>query len=119
MVSWREREALNEARFRNQNEWIETASTSFGADLLTSFVCECGDGTCMQTIELTRAEYESVRSGSTRFAVVLNHENPEAEEVISECPRFAVIDKVQGWGLRIARDTDPRSDSDHHATKPS
>ncbi len=119
MVSWREREARNEARFREQNEWIETASERFGADPMTAYICECGDADCTQTIELTRAEYESVRSASTHFAVVLNHENPESEEVVSEGPRFSVIDKIEGWGLRIARDTDARSASSGRSGRPS
>ena len=48
---------------------------------------------------------------SNRFAIALNHENPECEVVISECERYAVVDKIAGWGLRIARETDPRSSS--------
>ena len=119
MMSWREREARNESRFRDQNEWIETASERFGADPLTSFVCECGDATCTQTIELTRAEYEAVRSASTYFAVVPNHENPESEQVVSEGSRFSVIDKIEGWNLRIARETDARSGSDARSERPS
>lgn len=109
MVSWREREARNEVRFRTQNEWIEAANESFGTRALHSFICECGDGDCVETIDLTRDEYELVRSTSNRFAVVLNHENPESEQVFSECSRFAAIDKIEGWGLRLSRATDPRS----------
>jgi hypothetical protein len=110
MVTWREREARNEAGFRDQNEWIGATSDSFGAEpSVETFVCECGDGDCTETIQLTRAEYESVRATSTHFAVAPNHENPESEGVVSECARFAVVDKVEGWGLRIARATDPRS----------
>jgi hypothetical protein len=119
MVSWREREARNEARFRDQNEWIEAASESFGAAPLASessgavplmtFVCECGDGNCTQTIELTKAEYESVRSIANRFAIAPNHENPEAEVVVSECSRFAEVDKIEGCALSVALETDPRS----------
>ena len=109
MVSWREREARNEARFRTQNEWVISAGAS--EDGLLAFVCECGDGECGRTIELTAGEYEFVRATSNRFAVALNHENPESEVVISECLRFAVVDKVEGWGLRISRETDPRSSS--------
>jgi hypothetical protein len=107
MVSWREREARNEARFRTQNEWVAPVA----GDSLCAFVCECGDGECRQTIQLTTAEYESVRATSNRFVVALNHENPECEIVVSECARFAVIDKIEGWGLRISRETDPRSSS--------
>jgi hypothetical protein len=118
MMSWREREACNEARFRDQNEWISAASESFGSTL-TTFVCECGDGDCHQPIELNEVEYASVRSGSTRFAIALNHENPESEQVRSECPRFAVIEKIEGCALRIARATDPRSGPGRASRRPS
>lgn len=119
MTTWREREASNEARFRDQNEWTESAGEHFGADPLTSFVCECGDAGCTQTIELTRAEYESVRSASTHFAVVPNHENPESERVVREGLRFSVIDKIEGCSLRIARATDARSSSNGRSGRPS
>jgi hypothetical protein len=109
VVSWREREARNEARFRTQNEWVETAGAA--PTMLLAFVCECGDGECGRTIKLTTAEYEFVRATSNRFAIALNHENPESEIVIEECERFAVVDKIEGWGLRISRETDPRSSS--------
>lgn len=109
MVTWREREALNEARFRLQNEWISRTTESYGGHQSTdTFVCECGDGHCAQAIELTPVEYESVRSVSTHFAVARDHENPECEGVVRECARFAVVDKLEGWGLRISRATDPR-----------
>lgn len=108
MTTWREREARNEARFRDQNEWIEAMSASFGPNPLMAFVCECGDAACTQTINLSRDEYEAVRGTSNRFVMVLNHENPEGEQVVSEGPSHAVVDKIEGWGLRIARETDPR-----------
>jgi hypothetical protein len=110
MLSWREREARNETDARARNEWIDGASQSFGAHAATeTFVCECGDASCNCMIELSKAEYESVRAVSNRFAIAVNHENPEAEVVISEGRRFAVVDKIEGWGLRIARATDPRA----------
>jgi hypothetical protein len=109
MVSWREREARNEARFRTQNEWVETAGVPLSE--LLAFVCECGDNECGRSISLTVPEYKYVRATSNRFAIALNHENPECELVISECERFAVVDKIEGWGLRISRETDPRSSS--------
>jgi hypothetical protein len=107
VVTWREREARNEARFRTQNEWVATAGAA--PEKLIFFVCECGDGECGRSISLTTPEYEFVRATSNRFAIAVNHENPECEVVISECERFAAVDKIEGWGLRISRETDPRS----------
>ncbi len=117
VVTWREREARNEARFRTQNEWVETAGVA--PELLLAFVCECGDGECGRSISLTTPEYEFVRATSNRFAVAVHHENPEAEIVISECDRFAVVDKIEGWGLRISRGTDPRSCSGSQPKAPA
>lgn len=110
-MTWRGLEARNETRFRDQNEWIEDASESFGSDRLMVFVCECGDGSCTEPIELTRAQYEAVRATSNRFALAVNHENPESEVVVSESARYAVVDKIEGVAMRIARDTDPRAHS--------
>jgi hypothetical protein len=108
VVSWREREARNESRFRDQNEWIKMTSVSFGVHARIAFVCECGDARCVETVWLHGGEYESVRSASNRFLIVPNHENPEGEQVVSEGVRFSVIEKIEGWGLRVARETDPR-----------
>jgi hypothetical protein len=108
VVSWREEEARNEARFRVQNEWIHGVSASFGLDGPMVFVCECGDGSCTQLLELTEHEYQSVRSCSTHFALALNHENPETDHVVSESPRYAVVRKVDPFAVRFAQETDPR-----------
>jgi hypothetical protein len=94
---------------RDQNEWIDAASKSFGADGLTRFVCECGDRECPRSIELTKHEYDQVRGHSTHFALALNHENPESDCVISECARYAVVTTVEPCAVRISRETDSRS----------
>lgn len=107
-MNWREQEARNEVRFRDQNEWIDGASRSFGLAGLTAFVCECGDRDCTDPIEMTKPEYESVRSTSTHFALALNHENPEMEHVVSECARYAVVEKFDVFAVRLAQESDPR-----------
>jgi hypothetical protein len=116
VTSWREREARNEAHFRDQNEWIEAAHDRFGSPPLMAFVCECGDAECTLTIEMTRAEYESVRSAANRFVLYPNHEGPD-EVVIHEARRFTVADKIEACALDVARETDPRSES--RSRKPS
>jgi hypothetical protein len=112
----RECEARNEARFRDQNEWIEAMDESFGSSPIIAFVCECGDAECTLTVELTKAEYESVRSAANRFVLYPNHEGPD-EVVVREARRFTVADKVEGCALGVALETDPRSS--HRTKKPS
>ena len=78
MVSWREREARNEARFRTQNEWVETAGAAPGEIL--AFVCECGDGECGRTISLTGPSTNSCAPPPIASPIALNHENPEVRD---------------------------------------
>ena len=107
-VTWREQEARNEVRFRDQNEWINGMSQSFGIEGPTTFVCECGDGACTVAIEMTKFEYESVRSDPRHFALAVDHENPETEHIVTEFARYAVVQKCDVFAVRLARESDPR-----------
>jgi hypothetical protein len=110
MADWREQEAVNQTIFRDMNEWTEEAiDARFGLDrAMDTYVCECSDKTCTGTIHLTRSEYEDVRAVPIRFAIALNHENPEVERVTSENSRFASVEEFFGIGAKIARATNPR-----------
>jgi hypothetical protein len=107
---WRDQEAMNETIFREMNEWTEEANDArLGTDRpIDVYLCECSDRGCTNPISLTRHEYEAVRAVAVRFAIALDHENPEIDRVVSENERFATVDKFYGSPARIARDSDPR-----------
>jgi hypothetical protein len=92
--------------FRTRNETINTTVTS--PTELVWFVCECGDKTCVEPISLYAAEYEDVRSDATHFALAVNHENPETENVLSETTRFETVHKFYPPAQALARRTNPR-----------
>ena len=109
MRDWREQEVVNETVFREMNEWPrEENGPDGGLGALEHSLCECSDRRCTDVIVLSRPEYESVRSVSIRFALAVNHENPEIDHVVRENARFATVEKFYGTGTRIARQTDPR-----------
>jgi hypothetical protein len=110
MPDWRENEAMNQTVFRKMNEWTDEANEARrGGDRPTDvYLCECSDPRCTEPISLTRLEYESVRRESIRFAVALNHENPEIDRVVFENTRYATVEAFLAAGARIARATDPR-----------
>ena len=110
VADWREQESRNETIFREMNEWTEEANDDHlgGASLMDVYLCECSNGRCTDPIQLTRPEYEAVRADSIRFAIALDHENPELDRVLFENDRFATVEKLFGIGARIARATDPR-----------
>ena len=94
----------NEALFREVNERIAEISRSGPIE----FLCECGEETCLETVGLTRQEYERVRSFSDHFVMKSGHEHPDFERVIHSHDRYVVVDKV-GQAEEIADRTDPRT----------
>jgi len=58
-------------------------------------VCECSKGDCAEALEVTCAEYESVRAHATRFLVAPGHELSTAQRVLTQTRRFAVIQESQ------------------------
>jgi hypothetical protein len=110
MSEYLEQEAENETIFRDMNEWTQEANDAGdrAGRSMEIYLCECSDRRCTEPISLTRAEYEVVRAVPVRFAIALNHENPEIDKVLFENERFATVEKFYGAGARIARATDPR-----------
>ena len=99
----KKRIAMNEATYRTVNEAVR-AEGSRGA---IAFLCECGRLGCNQLIELSRAEYEAVRTNPRRFAIVPGHEIPDVEDVVARHERYAVIEKHADTD-DIVKPTDPR-----------
>jgi hypothetical protein len=105
----RERRVIrNEALFREVNERIEDVNAEVSRSDLIEFLCECGEETCLDPVELTREEYEGVRSVSDHFAMRPGHEHPDFERVIDRRDRYVVIEKV-GQAEDVADRTDPRT----------
>ena len=106
------RGAKNEALFREVNERIEELDTAFtgygeGDALLIGFVCECGNEDCGETLEITQAQYESVRSDPRRFLVLPGHEDTDVARVVERHGHFLVVEKLDA-AAAIAIEQDPR-----------
>jgi len=102
-----QRIALNEARFREVNEGIARGQWPGEEDAPVGFRCECAQLSCTQLVELTVAEYESVRAHSRRFVVAIGHEVAGAETVVGTQAGYVVVEKLDEAG-RVAQETDPR-----------
>ena len=100
----RERAAKNQSLFREVNERIEDLSRSA---TFPSFVFDCCDESCDETIALTLEEYERVRADANRFAVLPGHEVAEVEQVVEATDRYVVVAKL-GAGGQVAERLDPR-----------
>ncbi len=100
-----ERVGKNEAVFREVNERINEVTR----DSTAEYLCECGYETCTETIQITVADYEAVRTDSTHFAVLPGHEIPDVEDVVARNDAFLVVQKKAGEAAALATELDPRS----------
>ena len=100
----------NEALFREVNERVERLSEAFQATAEPMrLLCECGDESCFEQIELTVEEYERVRADPALFAVRPGHEARDREVVVEEHDRYSIVRKRPGGPKEIAEALDPRS----------
>jgi len=100
-----ERLGKNEAVFREVNERINEVTR----DKAAKYHCECGHATCTETIFMTVADYEGLRSDATHFAVVPGHEEPDLEQIVARNEGFLLVQKRPGEPAALAVDLDPRS----------
>ena len=99
----------NEALFRTVNEQVRDLNQTFLVEGTLRIVCECGEQSCIDQIELMPGEYEAVRTDSALFAVKPGHEVEDVETVVERKDGYSVVRKAPGAPQRIARETDPRN----------
>jgi hypothetical protein len=100
----------NEVIYRAVNEKIEGLNQAFGAVTEQMIVvCECGDGSCAEQIELDVPAYERIRSDPTFFVVKPGHEKRDVEAVVERTDAYHVVHKLPGGPAELAVESDPRS----------
>ena len=103
------RVGVNEALFREVNERIEAVSETLQmTSEKIAILCECGDATCTERVEVPVAEYERIRDEPDLFLVRPGHEAPEVEDVVERGPDWDVVRKKSGEPAELARELDPR-----------
>jgi hypothetical protein len=93
-----ERQARNEALFREVNEQIAKlgeAAQDWSPDGVVEFLCECGaEGGCGERLRMPLDVYERVRAQDDRFAVLPGHETPDLEYAVEWTDDYVIVDKV-------------------------
>jgi 5-bromo-4-chloroindolyl phosphate hydrolysis protein len=104
-----ERIGKNEAIFREVNDRIERVSDSLQVKSESiAILCECGDESCVERIEISRADYERVRRDPTLFFVCKGHDERDVEDVVEQHDRYDVMRKKRGEPAELARELNPR-----------
>ncbi|HET7129202.1 MAG TPA: hypothetical protein VFJ93_09035 [Gaiellaceae bacterium] len=100
----------NESVFRAVNDQIERLNESFAAvrSVEIGIVCECGDMTCAEQIQIQSVEYARVRADPTLFLLISGHEDLSVEVVVeSDHAAYVVVRKPLDTPAEIAANTIP------------
>ena len=84
-----ERIAENEDGFRHLNEEL---------GVMGVFVCECGEASCREHVQMPRERYREIRSNTRRFFVRPGHEMPDVETVVEREEAWYVVEKPDDVG---------------------
>jgi len=85
----KQRRIQNEQLFRDINKQLQTTvkyllENSETSTVLIEFYCECSDRLCMDRIELTAKEFESIERKQNVFVIKPGHNHPDLEKVVSK-----------------------------------
>jgi hypothetical protein len=103
-VNFADRAARNEEVFRDVNERIEQGAEQHGVEAPLSFHCECGQASCVTTIDVAPAEYERVVRERYHFILIPGHEQPEIERIVERRGEYIVVEKIGEAREQIDRD---------------
>jgi hypothetical protein len=81
----------SEERFRKANERLKSRLGELALFDRVPFVCECADGECLDVVEVTMAEYESVRARARAYLVAPGHDSRLDGAVVERTDRYVVV----------------------------
>ena len=87
-------EELRPEIFREVNERIAEITDPWPPEDKHGFLCECSAPHCMQSVWLTRAQYDLIRAARTRFLAAPGHEAAGDGRVVEQHRDFVVIEKL-------------------------
>ncbi|WP_028065388.1 hypothetical protein [Solirubrobacter soli] len=99
---------LIEAAFRIANERTARWEERHSEGRTELYLCECAEQPCRKRIELTREQYEAVRSDPRHFAVLPGHVIPDLETVVGSFDGYEMIEKPSAR-MQLLLETDPRN----------
>jgi len=89
-----ERIIENEKLFREVNERVADLQGDF-SDPDPEWVCECGDETCFEKVNVSAEDYQQIRAHGDWFVIVPGHEKADIERIVRENGEFVVVEKFE------------------------
>jgi hypothetical protein len=88
-----ERIIENEKLFREVNDRVADLQGNF-SDPDPEWVCECGDETCFEKVNVPAEDYQQIRAHGDWFVITPGHEKPDIERIVRQNGEFVVVEKL-------------------------
>jgi hypothetical protein len=95
VVTTRERAARNSLLIREVNERITGLSDSWFDGEPRELLCECGDGSCIEAILVTRGDYEVALDQPGRYLVNSDHSDEPGIRVLMKRDGYSIVEYRQ------------------------
>ena len=79
--------------YNNRRLRFELDDDDAGGEEPVPFLCECGDQSCAEAMEMTPEEFMSIHSAPNRFGVLPGHALGDVEWVVETGERYWVVEK--------------------------
>jgi hypothetical protein len=93
-----ERIAINQSRFREANERIESAADKMGLVGPVPFICECAQTSCVEIVRLSIEGYEEVRHDPRLFFTAPGHQQLAVDAgagiVVGKGDGYVLVEKI-------------------------
>jgi hypothetical protein len=89
-----ERIIENEKLFREVNERVADLQGDF-SDPDPEWVCECGDETCFEKVNVPAEDYQQIRAHDDWFVITPGHEKADIERIVRQNGEFVVVEKFE------------------------
>jgi hypothetical protein len=89
-----ERIIENEKLFREVNERVADLQGDF-SDPDPEWVCECGDETCFEKVNVPAEDYHQIRAHGDWFVITPGHEMADIERIVRQNGEFVVVEKFE------------------------
>ena len=88
-----QRLSRNQLIFREVNERVREMADG-APNGKAEYLCECGDVTCTERIQMVLSQYEAVRARPNAFLMIPGHERLEVERILDTPDGYMIVEKI-------------------------
>ena len=94
----------HQTRFRGANDLLAAAIARRDGQLveIVTFICECGEASCLEPVQAPFVVYRRVRAVAHRFLLAPGHTSVGVELLVEQTRAYEIVEKATDGARRLA-----------------